>query len=230
MIILCLEILFPVLTNPSTNSKVPPPAGFLFHVMYRYFIIYKPFKVLSQFSRAEGKQSLADFFSVPADVYPVGRLDEDSEGLLILTNDKKLNHHLLDPLFNHEKEYWVQVEGAITEQAVKQLQHGVEINTGNTYYKTKPCMVSVFNVPPIVPERNPPIRFRINVPDTWISITLTEGKNRQVRKMCAKVGYPVLRLIRARIEKIKTGSMQPGDMIELSKPVIYKKLFHGKRI
>ena len=109
-----------------------------------------------------------------------------------------------------------------------QLQQGIEINIDNTYYKTKPCRVSVFETPPTVPERNPPIRFRANIPDTWISMILTEGKNRQVRKMCAKIGFPVLRLIRNRIEKIKIASMQPGDIIELSKPIIYKKLFHGK--
>ena len=198
--------------------------------MLRYFIIYKPYKVLSQFSKAGNKNTLADFFNVPADVYPAGRLDEDSEGLLILTNDKKLNHHLLNPSFSHEREYWVQVEGRITEQAIVQLQSGVEINLDNIYYKTKPCKAFIFEDAPPVPVRNPPVRFRATVPDSWISITLTEGKNRQVRKMCAKAGYPVLRLVRARIEKIKTGSMQPGDITELSKSVIYKKLFHGKRI
>ena len=220
--------LFPVLTNTSIIAKSRPEAGFLFPFMYRYFIIYKPYKVLSQFSKAEGKLSLADFFKVPADVYPVGRLDEDSEGLLILTNDKKLNHHVLNPSFAHEREYYVQVEGKINEDAVMQLQQGIEINIDNIYYKTKPCRVSVFETPPTVPERNPPIRFRANIPDTWISMILTEGKNRQVRKMGAKIGFPVLRLIRNRIEKIKIANMQPGDIIELSKPVIYKKLFHGK--
>src|SRR4249919_3211108 len=96
--------------------------------MKHYFIIYKPYLVLSQFTSHTGKQSLKDFFSVPKNVYPVGRLDEDSEGLLILTNDPALNHRLLDPLYAHEREYWVQVDGAITQEAVKQLQHGIIIN------------------------------------------------------------------------------------------------------
>ena len=197
--------------------------------MLKYFIIYKPYKVLSQFSKTEEKKSLNDFFSVPVNVYPVGRLDEDSEGLLILSNDKKLNHQLLNPFFAHEREYYVQVEGSITHEAVMLLQHGVEISIENKLYNTKRCKVVTFSEAPAIPIRNPPIRFRKSVADSWISITLTEGKNRQVRKMCAKVGFPVLRLIRTRIEKIKLGSMQPGEMIELSKEMIYKKIFHGNK-
>src|SRR5438067_266988 len=162
--------------------------------MKRYFIVYKPYQVLSQFTTQLNKQTLANYFFVPKNIYPVGRLDEDSEGLLILTDDEKLNHRLLDPSFAHEREYWVQVDGAITQQAVMQLQQGVEINLNGKTYRTKHCIVSVFNEAPLLPPRNPPIRFRKNIPVTWIKMILTEGKNRQVRKMMAKVGFPALRL------------------------------------
>lgn len=192
--------------------------------MQRYFIIYKPYMVLSQFSAQAGKQTLADFFNVPKDVYPVGRLDADSEGLLILTNDKALNHRLLNPSFAHERMYWAQVEGAVTNEAISNLQKGVTINVDGIMYATKPCKASLLSPEPIVPPRTPPIRYRKDIPAPWIELILTEGKNRQVRKMTAAIGFPTLRLIRSRIENIMLGDMQPGDMIELSKAAIYKKL------
>ena len=196
--------------------------------MNDYFLIYKPYLALSQFSAVEGKQTLADFFDVPKDVYPVGRLDHDSEGLLILTNDKELNHRLLDPAFAHEREYWVQVDGAINTETVQQLQKGVAINVDGKIYQTKPCTASLFQTELVVPERNPPIRFRKEIPAPWIRIILTEGKNRQVRKMTAKVGFPTLRLIRARIGELSLENMQPGEMITLTQDIIYKKLFYDK--
>ncbi len=194
--------------------------------MHRYFIIYKPYLVLSQFSPQAGKQMLADFFKVPKDVYPVGRLDADSEGLLILTNDTTLNHRLLHPSFAHEREYWAQVDGNATTEAVSHLQKGVTINIDGIIYATKPCKASLFATEPIVPTRTPPIRFRKDIPAPWLQLILTEGKNRQVRKMTAAIGFPTLRLIRYRIENITLCSMQPGDMIELSKAAIYKNLFN----
>ncbi|MES2328023.1 MAG: pseudouridine synthase [Bacteroidota bacterium] len=197
--------------------------------MNHYFVIYKPYLVLSQFSAVEGKQTLADFFDVPKDVYPVGRLDHDSEGLLLLTNDKELNHRLLDPKFAHEREYWVQVDGAIDEDVVKQLQNGPTINVDGKLYASKPCIASLFEHEPTVPERIPPIRFRKEIPAPWIRMILTEGKNRQVRKMTAKVGFPTLRLIRQRIEGLSLDTMQPGDMVRLDRSIIYQKLFHEKR-
>ena len=196
--------------------------------MNDYFLIYKPYLALSQFSAVEGKQTLADFFDVPKDVYPVGRLDHDSEGLLILTNDKELNHRLLDPAFAHEREYWVQVDGAINTETVQQLQKGVAINVDGKIYQTKPCTASLLQTELVVPERNPPIRFRKEIPAPWIRIILTEGKNRQVRKMTAKVGFPTLRLIRARIGELSLENMQPGEMITLTQDIIYKKLFYDK--
>jgi 23S rRNA pseudouridine2457 synthase len=196
--------------------------------MNYYFQLYKPYQVLSQFSAEEGKQTLADFFDVPKDVYPVGRLDFDSEGLLLLTNDKQLNHRLLHPSFLHQRSYWVQVDGAIHEKAIAALSSGVDINIDGKIYHTKKAIAKIFETEPIVPVRNPPIRFRKEIPAPWIELILTEGKNRQVRKMTAKVGFPTLRLIRNSIEDIRLNNLQPGEMIALSEAEIYQKLFHRK--
>lgn len=193
--------------------------------MLRYFIVYKPFQVLTQFSPGQGKKTLTDFFSVSRDIYPVGRLDYDSEGLLLLTNDKSLNHRLLNPLSHHEKEYWVQVEGAITGTALDQLEAGVIITVNRNSYLTQNCKAEVFLNAPVVPERIPPIRFRKNIPTSWIRLTITEGKNRQVRKMTAAVGYPTLRLIRARLGNLSFEGLLPGAIKELSREEAYSKLF-----
>jgi 23S rRNA pseudouridine2457 synthase len=193
--------------------------------MHSYFIIYKPYRVLSQFTSQEGKKTLKDYFDVVKNVYPVGRLDYDSEGLLLLTNDTQLNHRLLNPSFRHEREYWVQVDGNPSPQALQQLQEGLDISVEGKIIHTKKCHASLFETPPAVPPRFPPVRFRKEIPAPWIRLILTEGKNRQVRKMTAQVGHPTLRLIRQRIEAIETGGMQPGDITELSKKIVYKKLF-----
>ncbi|MDE3253663.1 MAG: pseudouridine synthase [Bacteroidota bacterium] len=194
--------------------------------MNDYFLIYKPYLVLSQFSPVPGKKTLADFFELPRDVYPVGRLDYDSEGLLLLTNDTQLNHRLLHPKFSHEREYWVQVDGAVSQTAIDALLKGVSISIDGKAYQTKPCKATLFSIPPVVPDRNPPIRFRKEIPAPWISLILTEGKNRQVRKMTAKIGFPTLRLIRYRIADLSIGNLQPGEMVALSEKTIYQKLFH----
>ncbi len=173
----------------------------------------------------EDKSTLKNYFDVPKDVYPVGRLDNDSEGLLILTNDASLNHRLLNPLYKHEREYWVQVEGSITKEAIDNLQNGIVISIDGKPHTTLPCKSFVFTESPNVYERNPPIRVRKNIPDSWISLSLIEGKNRQVRRMTAKVGFPTLRLIRYRIEKLTLENMRPGDMKEMTKEEIYKGLF-----
>ncbi len=191
----------------------------------KYYIIYKPFQVLTRFGREEGKASLADFFDVPTDVYPVGRLDYDSEGLLILTNDKSLNHRLLDPKFAHEREYWVQVDGAVTTAAVQQLKQGVKIAVDGKEYQTRRCDAALFETGPEVPERNPPIRFRKLIPAPWIRLVLNEGKNRQVRKMTAAVGFPTLRLIRYRIGRITVEGLEPGQMREMAQKEVYDMLF-----
>jgi 23S rRNA pseudouridine2457 synthase len=181
-----------------------------------YFLIYKPFQVLSQFTSTEGKLCLKDILHVPTDVYPVGRLDYDSEGLLLITNDKSINQQLLDPLYAHQRTYWVQVDGAITEVALAQLSKGVSINVDGKLYQTKPATLESLPDTIAVPERNPPIRFRKSIPTSWVAIQITEGKNRQVRKMFAQVGFPVLRLIRAKLGKYSIDHMQPGDCLSLT--------------
>jgi 23S rRNA pseudouridine2457 synthase len=185
--------------------------------------------VLSQFSSREGKQTLKSFFDVPPNVYPVGRLDYDSEGLLILTDDKKLNHFLLDPFHNHEREYWVQVEGEISHHTIDKLQNGVSININGKKIQTKKCRAEKFFLPPPVDERKPPIRVRKSIPDSWIKIILTEGKNRQVRKMTAGVGYPTLRLVRYRIENITLAHLHSGEMKTISQQELYNLLKIQKR-
>lgn len=191
----------------------------------RYFLIYKPFGMMSQFSREGDKSTLADLpFQFPKDIYPVGRLDADSEGLLLLTNDSFLNNRLLNPKFKHQRTYFVQVEGQISTEAVQKLQTGVTISINGKSHATLPARVQVLVNEPLLPERNPPIRFRQNIPTSWISLTLHEGKNRQVRRMTAAVGFPTLRLVRWAIEDIKLSSMQPAEVIEVEKEGLFKKL------
>ncbi|MBS1663577.1 MAG: pseudouridine synthase [Bacteroidetes bacterium] len=193
--------------------------------MHQYYIIYKPFQVLSQFTSQEGKKTLKDFFPVASDVYPVGRLDYDSEGLLILTNDTALNHRLLNPRFAHDREYWVQVDGAITSTALHQLERGVTIAVDGKSHRTLPCKAVAMGAEPNVPERVPPIRYRAQIPTSWIKLILQEGKNRQVRKMTAQVGFPTLRLIRYRIEGLTIEGLGPGEMRNLGRSEIYSALF-----
>jgi len=162
---------------------------------------------------------------VPNDVYPVGRLDYDSEGLLLLTNDTKINHQLLSPQFEHKRIYWVQLEGMITSEAIAMLTAGVSINNNGIIIKTKPARLALLKDDIAVPERNPPIRFRKNIPTSWVEIQLTEGKNRQVRKMFASVQFPVLRLIRAQIGAFTIQDMQPGDLISLSNEEVQEGFF-----
>jgi len=188
----------------------------------QYFIAYKPFGMLTQFSGEEFTlASLGDF---PKEVYPVGRLDKDSEGLLLLTDDKALNHQLLNPRFGHQRTYYVQVEGIPTPEALAQLQQGVTIQVDGMSYRTKPALVKLLDPAPILPERNPPIRYRASIPDCWLALTLIEGKNRQVRKMTAAVGFPTLRLVRFSIEKITLDGMEVGEVRELSQELVYRSL------
>lgn len=171
--------------------------------------------MLSQFTKEGNKKTLADLnYHFPKNVYPVGRLDADSEGLLLLTNDRQLNNILLNPKYAHNRTYWAQVEGQFSEEAKQKLEKGVSITVDGKEYKTLPSKASMINEPGL-PERNPPIRFRKNVPTSWIELTLQEGKNRQVRKMTAAVGFPTLRLVRASIEKIMIGGMKPGEVKEI---------------
>lgn len=166
---------------------------------------HKPFGVLSQFTGEEGQQTLASF-NLPPDIYAAGRLDKDSEGLLILTNDGPFIKRLSDPKSHKEKTYWVQVEGVPDEDSLKKLRAGPTIKG----YKCLPCKAKVmrdFDRPP----RVPPIRERKSIPTTWLEVILIEGKNRQVRRMCAAVGFPCLRLIRAQVGKYQLGELANGE-------------------
>ena len=190
----------------------------------RYFVINKPYGVLSQFTReAPHHRVLGDLFDFPKDVYPVGRLDQDSEGLLLLTNDKSLNQTLLHPSRKHARTYWVQVEGAPTAEALAQLRQGVQIRIKNRVHHCLPIKATILTTPTL-PDRDPPVRFRKSIPTTWLSLTLTEGKNRQVRRMCAAVGFPVLRLVRSAIEDLALGELQPGAVLEMAKPALIRAL------
>ena len=192
--------------------------------LFRYFVIHKPYGVLSQFSPEGGNPGLGDLFSFPKDVYPVGRLDVDSEGLLLITNDKKLNQLLLNPKNKHWRTYLVQVDGQITEEARKELENGVSIKVNKQEYFTMPARASIIDEPEFIEERNPPIRYRKEIPTSWLELSLQEGKNRQVRRMTAAVGFPTLRLIRYKIESLSLEGMKLGEVRELSAESIYKLL------
>ena len=178
-----------------------------------YIAFYKPYAVISQFSPEGDKTTLAKF-GFAKDVYPIGRLDFDSEGLLLLSNDAALNSALLHPSFGHERTYLIQVEGIPTEAAIKQLEQGVLIQ-GRT---TQAAKARVIDSEPDIPARPVPIRFRKNIPTAWIELILQEGKNRQVRRMTAAVGHPTLRLLRTAIGALNLFDLdlKPGKWIELS--------------
>ena len=181
---------------------------------YRYLLFNKPYNVLSQFSdrAATDRKLLKDYISIP-NVYPVGRLDHDSEGLMLLTNDGPLQHRLSDPKFGHPRTYWVQVENVPTPDALAKLQNG-GLNIQD--YRTRPTQIHVLNPDPTIPPRTPPIRSRQSIPTTWIQITLTEGRNRQVRRMTAAVGLPTLRLIRVAIGPLQLNDLAPGQWRDLT--------------
>ncbi|UCS94885.1 pseudouridine synthase [Echinicola marina] len=198
--------------------------------MPRYFVIYKPFGILSQFSGEQDTlKAVADF---PKEVYPVGRLDKDSEGLLLITDDKALNHYLLNPQFGHKRCYLAQVEGKPDEKALQQLEKGVGIKVEGKVYHTKPAKATLKINAPELPERDPPIRYRKSVSDSWLTLTLTEGKNRQVRKMTAAVGYPTLRLVRWSMENLNIQGFEVGEVREFEQTEIYRllKVDQGKLV
>jgi 23S rRNA pseudouridine2457 synthase len=165
----------------------------------RTFAVYKPYGVLSQFTSEDGHPGLLDLgLSLPKDVWPVGRLDRDSEGMLLLTNDNHLKRALTEPERNHHKTYWVQVEGIPTDAEIEPLRGPMHLRIRKKDVTTKPAKVSMLATPDI-PERVPPIRKRLSIPTSWLSIALTEGKNRQIRKMTAHIGFPTLRILRVGI-------------------------------
>jgi 23S rRNA pseudouridine2457 synthase len=169
----------------------------------KYFVLNKPYGVLTQFTDKDNRPTLGSLYKFPKDVYPVGRLDLDSEGLLLLTNDKALTDYLLNPKNKHEREYYVQVEGIPEEADLEKLRKGIELKDGLTL-PAKIKRIKNSEIPP----RVPPIRERKNIPTSWLSITLIEGRNRQVRRMTAAIGFPTLRLIRVRIKKIILGTLK----------------------
>jgi 23S rRNA pseudouridine2457 synthase len=182
-------------------------------VSWNYLIFHKPYGVLTQFSdnSPTPRPTLKDYIPVP-DVYPVGRLDQDSEGLLLLTNHGQLQHRLSDPKFGHPRTYWAQVERIPTPEALQTLQQGVVIQT----YRTRPAQVQRLNQDPQLPPRDPPIRYRKQVPTCWIELILREGRNRQVRKMTAAVGHPTLRLVRVAIGPLTLTGLEPGQWRSLT--------------
>ena len=189
----------------------------------KYYLINKPYKVLSQFSNEGENPGLGTLYQLPKDVYPVGRLDLDSEGLLLLTNDKKINNKLLDPTYGHRRVYRVEVEGEPNEESLLVLRAGVEINLKGKKYQTKPCEVHLLQSFKIA-EREPSVNRTKHPVTSWMELVLTEGKNRQVRRMTAKVGHPTLRLIRYALEELELDGLRPGGIIELSRHAIYDKL------
>jgi 23S rRNA pseudouridine2457 synthase len=183
----------------------------------RYILFNKPFGVVSQFSGEAN--TLKDYIRVK-DVYPVGRLDHDSEGLVLLTDDGELQHRLSDPKFEHPRTYWAQIERIPGEQALQQLATGVTIQG----HHTRPAQVRLLREEPDLPPRNPPIRFRKNVPTAWIELILTEGRNRQVRRMTATVGHPTLRLVRVAIGDLRLEGLEPGQWRELTSDELQRLL------
>lgn len=174
--------------------------------MGRLVLFNKPYGVLSQFTAEAGHASLADYIAVPG-VYAAGRLDADSEGLLILTDDGGLQKRIADPRFKMAKTYWVQVEGVPDAAALHELERGVDLGD----FVTRPCRARRIDVPAGLWPRNPPIRERRNIPTAWLEIILSEGKNRQVRRMTAKVGFPTLRLVRWAIGPWMLSGLAPGE-------------------
>lgn len=174
-------------------------------------LLNKPFNVLCQFTSPDGRSCLKNYVDIP-DIYPAGRLDYDSEGALLLTDDGRLQHKITDPSRGFHKTYWAQVEGLIDEPALNSLRRGVRLNDG----LTKPAIVRTLAEPDHIWPRMPPIRLRTQIPTSWLELKLTEGRNRQVRRMTAAVGLPTLRLIRVAIGGTSILNLRPGEWRQIT--------------
>lgn len=191
-------------SRPPRRAAQTPPA----HT--RLLVLNKPYDVLTQFSDDQGRSTLKDYVDVPG-VYPAGRLDRDSEGLLLLTNNGQLQARITNPRYNMAKTYWVQVEGQASDEQLEQLRDGVILKDGLTL----PAQARLMETPDLLWDRTPPVRFRKNIPTSWLELTIQEGRNRQVRRMTAAVGLPTLRLIRTRIGPWSLNGLQPGQWQEV---------------
>ena len=194
--------------------------------LYSYFIVYKPYGMLSQFTPEGNKPALSSLLKFPLDCYPVGKLETECEGLLLLTNDKKISQKFLNPTVEFKRTYYVQVDGAINEEAITRLAMGVDVKVEGKIFNSKNAIVSKIDEPSL-PPRVPPVRFRKTVPTSWINITLVEQKNKQVRQMMGAVGFPALRIVRIKMGNLELPEMLSGDVIELKSAEVYEKIFYS---
>jgi len=188
--------------------------------MFRYILLYKPYNVICQFSQTSPTElTLKDYLPI-SEVYPVGRLDKDSEGLVLLTNNGPLQNRFAHPRFAHPRTYWVQVEGIPEDKYLQNLRDGLDLKD----YQTQQAQVKLLDSDPVLPPRDPPIRYRKTIPTSWLEMTLTEGKNRQIRRMTAKIGFPTLRLVRVSLTviegskplKLTLEGLEPGQWRDLN--------------